>query len=91
MFISNAIETFTAIEPKAVILVLINLLLWAGIVFLLYKLSQFQLESFLHMGLSETTKIYGIKSQNNKKGLFLNEKLTITERSTYVDALFLLL
>lgn len=43
------------------------------------------------MGLSETTKIYGIKSQNNKKGLFLNEKLTMTERSTYVDALFLLL
>ena len=38
MFISNAIETFTAIEPKGVILILINILLWAGIGFLLYKL-----------------------------------------------------
>ena len=38
MFTANVIETFTAIEPKAVMFVLINLLLWAGIGFLLYKL-----------------------------------------------------
>lgn len=31
-------ETFFAIEPKAVVYVLLNALLWVGIAFFLYKL-----------------------------------------------------
>lgn len=31
-------EIFSAIEPKVVLLVLLNILLWIGIGFLLYKL-----------------------------------------------------
>lgn len=35
---SGCMETFFAIEPKAVVYVLINALLWIGIGYLLYKL-----------------------------------------------------
>ena len=33
-------ESFIAIEPKAVIFVLLNILLWIVIVFLIYKLKR---------------------------------------------------